>query len=61
MNRTHTSANDESIVIVGIGGIFPGASNLDEFWRLIVSGMSAAQEVPAERWALNPQRACKDG
>ena len=39
-----------SIAIVGIGGIFPGANNLDEFWQLIENAQSAATEVPDGRW-----------
>ena len=29
---------------------FPGAPNLDAFWRLIREGRSAVGEVPADRW-----------
>ncbi len=39
-----------SIAITGIGGIFPGAKNLDEFWQMIVDGRSAAKKVPLGRW-----------
>lgn len=39
-----------SIAITGIGGIFPGAGSLDEFWQMIVEGRSAAKKVPLGRW-----------
>lgn len=39
-----------AIAITGIGGIFPGSSNLDEFWQMIVEARSAADEVPVSRW-----------
>jgi acyl transferase domain-containing protein/3-hydroxymyristoyl/3-hydroxydecanoyl-(acyl carrier protein) dehydratase len=39
-----------SIAITGIGGIFPGAASLDEFWQMIVEGRSAAKKVPLGRW-----------
>ena len=45
---------DQRIAIVGIGGIFPGAPTLDDFWRLIVSGISSSAEVPDHRWPLRP-------
>ena len=41
-----------SVAIVGIGGIFPDAPELDRFWHNIVSGHSAAREVPPDRWAV---------
>ncbi|GAK58852.1 beta-hydroxyacyl-(acyl-carrier-protein) dehydratase, FabA/FabZ [Candidatus Vecturithrix granuli] len=40
------------IAIVGIGGIFPGAPTLEQFWTNIKQGISAAQEVPPGRWPL---------
>lgn len=38
------------IAITGIGGIFPGADNLDEFWQLICDARTAADTVPENRW-----------
>lgn len=43
---------EHPIAIVGIGGIFPGASSLEEFWKNIETGVSAAREVPPGRWPL---------
>lgn len=37
-----------------MGGIFPGASSLAEFWRLIEEGRDACRPVPAGRWLLDP-------
>lgn len=45
------------IAIVGIGGIFPRAATLDQFWQQIATGQSAAREVPAGRWILDPSDA----
>lgn len=45
-----------AIAITGIGGIFPGADSLDEFWQLIAEARSAAAEVPDGRW---PEAASK--
>ena len=41
------------IAIVGIGGIFPGARDLDQFWEAIAAGRSAVREVPEGRWILD--------
>jgi len=42
------------IAIVGLGGVFPGARDLDEFWQNILSAKDAAIDVGADRWRLNP-------
>ncbi len=41
-----------SVAIVGIGGIFPDAPDLDSFWANIRSGKSATRDVPAGRWQI---------
>jgi thioester reductase-like protein len=38
------------VAIVGISGRYPGAGDLDQFWRNLESGYDAITEVPAERW-----------
>lgn len=38
------------IAIVGMGCRFPGARNLQEYWRLLLSGRRQFQSVPADRW-----------
>jgi len=40
----------EPIAIIGMACRFPGAADLNAFWRLIEEGRSAASEVPADRW-----------
>ncbi len=50
----------DPIAIVGLGGIFPGGSDLDDFWSLVRDGRSAAQEVPEHRWVLPPKIAASD-
>ncbi|MCZ6602107.1 MAG: beta-ketoacyl synthase N-terminal-like domain-containing protein, partial [Planctomycetota bacterium] len=45
------------IAVVGIGAVFPGALTLDEFWKNIKAGKSAAREVPEGRWVLPPESA----
>jgi acyl transferase domain-containing protein/NADPH:quinone reductase-like Zn-dependent oxidoreductase/acyl carrier protein len=42
---------DDSIAIVGASCRFPGADNLDGFWRLLASAGDAVSEVDDERWS----------
>ena len=35
----------ERIAIVGLGGIFPGAADLETFWRNIANGVDSGQPV----------------
>lgn len=44
----------ERIAIVGIGGVFPGARDLDEFWQNILDAKDTAIDVAADRWRLQP-------
>jgi acyl transferase domain-containing protein/3-hydroxymyristoyl/3-hydroxydecanoyl-(acyl carrier protein) dehydratase len=43
----------EPIAIVGMGGVFPGAPALADFWRLIEEGRDTCGPVPAGRWLLD--------
>ncbi|MFU1858509.1 SDR family NAD(P)-dependent oxidoreductase [Sphingobacterium sp. NGMCC 1.201703] len=38
------------VAIVGMDCIFPGAKNLEEYWRNIILGKDSVTEVPDERW-----------
>src|SRR3954464_3429449 len=40
----------EPIAIIGMACRFPGAPNLQAYWRLIEEGRSGVREVPPERW-----------
>lgn len=52
-----TSDRAERIAIVGVGGIFPGASDLDTFWTNIANGVDSGRHVSPDRWSLHPERA----
>jgi acyl transferase domain-containing protein len=43
---------DTAIAIVGIGCMFPGADNIDEFWRVLVNGEDHVQDIPPERFNI---------
>ncbi|WP_438018420.1 SDR family NAD(P)-dependent oxidoreductase [Sorangium sp. So ce315] len=38
------------IAVIGMSCRFPGASSLEEFWRLLAEGRSAVRHVPPQRW-----------
>lgn len=48
------------IAVVGMGGVFPGATDLQQFWRNIVAKRDMVREVPAGRWILDPYEALAD-
>jgi len=39
-----------AVAIVGIGCRFPGAADVESFWKLLVSGGEAVRQVPEGRW-----------
>ncbi|MFF7728693.1 aminotransferase class I/II-fold pyridoxal phosphate-dependent enzyme [Streptomyces sp. NPDC008001] len=43
-------AAGEPIAIVGMGCRFPGAPDVDSYWRLLLDGRDAVGEVPRDRW-----------
>ena len=43
----------EPIAIVGLSCRFPGASDVDAFWRLLAGGGDAISEVPRDRWDVD--------
>ena len=47
----------EQIAIVGIGGIFPGAPDLNTFWQNIEHGIDSGRTVPDGRWYLSAAKA----
>ena len=40
----------EPVAIVGMACRFPGAADLDAYWRLLCESLDAISEVPRERW-----------
>ncbi len=45
-----TPAPQESIAIIGMAGRFPGAANLEAFWKLLEKGETAIGKLPENRW-----------
>ena len=40
----------EPIAVVGMAGVFPGASDISKFWQNIVNKVDSSCEVPEKRW-----------
>ncbi|MBW2591719.1 MAG: SDR family oxidoreductase [Deltaproteobacteria bacterium] len=45
------SANTPPVAVIGMGCVFPGSSDLKEYWRLIFRGIDAITEVPKTHWS----------
>ncbi|MBU6400469.1 MAG: SDR family NAD(P)-dependent oxidoreductase, partial [Verrucomicrobia bacterium] len=43
-------ADAEDLAIIGIAGHYPGAVELEQFWRNLEQGVESIGEVPASRW-----------
>lgn len=48
----YTKSKDQSlnIAIIGMACIYPGARNIEEYWKNIVLGKNCITEVPDDRW-----------
>ncbi|HUQ69741.1 MAG TPA: beta-ketoacyl synthase N-terminal-like domain-containing protein, partial [Planctomycetaceae bacterium] len=51
----------ERIAIVGLGGVFPGARTVAEFWDNVARGVDSGRDVPPGRWHLAPDAAYSPG
>ncbi|MYW14877.1 SDR family NAD(P)-dependent oxidoreductase, partial [Streptomyces sp. SID2955] len=40
----------DDIAVIGLAGRYPGAPDLDTFWRNLAGGVDSIVEVPADRW-----------
>ena len=41
---------NKPIAVVGMGGVFPSAPNIRQFWENVITGVDTSDTVPAERW-----------
>jgi acyl transferase domain-containing protein len=47
-------AGAHDIAVIGMHGMAPGASDLDEFWRNLIDEKDVITEIPADRWDYRP-------
>jgi acyl transferase domain-containing protein/phosphopantetheinyl transferase len=47
---TEDTPRPTDVAIVGMAALFPGAADLESYWRNIVAGVDAVTDVPASRW-----------
>lgn len=45
-----SAGKKEEIAIIGLAGRYPGADNLQEFWKNLCDGKDCITEIPKERW-----------
>ena len=50
MPAVHTQSRGREIAVIGVGGRYPGADNLDGFWQNLRNGVHSFKPVPHERW-----------
>lgn len=48
-------AGRPAIAVVGMAGRFPGAPDVDAYWRLLSGGEEAVRQIPPERWDTTAQ------
>ncbi|MEO9590065.1 SDR family NAD(P)-dependent oxidoreductase, partial [Rhodopirellula bahusiensis] len=48
-----SKSSAEAIAIVGVSCRFPGAPDLDAYWKVISEGIDATAEIPPERWDVD--------
>ena len=49
-SRSAAARNGDEIAVIGMACRFPGAPDLEAYWRLLRHGECAVREVPASRW-----------
>ncbi len=47
------SITAEPLAIIGMGGVFPGAKDIDQFWERLLEGYDRTQPVPADRYPID--------
>ncbi|MDX9802338.1 MAG: beta-ketoacyl synthase N-terminal-like domain-containing protein, partial [Spirochaetia bacterium] len=38
------------IAVIGMGGVFPGSRNVEEFWKNVLSGKTFIKDMPKKYW-----------
>ncbi len=51
--QAQPAIDNDAIAIIGMSGIYPMASDLDQFWRNLAAGRDCIVEIPTDRWPLD--------
>ncbi|MDQ0059021.1 acyl transferase domain-containing protein/acyl carrier protein [Paenibacillus harenae] len=61
--ETAVQSFERDIAIIGVGGRYPNADSLEQFWENLKNGVDSVLEVPKERWDhsryFDPQKGVK--
>jgi acyl transferase domain-containing protein len=49
LKNSERTENDD-IAVIGMSGQFPGAKNIDKFWKNLIEGKNSIVEIPEDRW-----------
>ncbi|OGO88700.1 MAG: hypothetical protein A2Y15_01960 [Clostridiales bacterium GWF2_36_10] len=52
-NNPTTQLLSNSIAVISVSGLFPGARNIEEYWGNLIEGKSSITEVPSERFDIS--------
>jgi len=50
ISQVDSGEDDDAVVIVGLGAIFPGARTIAAYWDLLITGRDPKIDVPPDRW-----------
>ncbi len=48
--RSRQTRSSAPVAVLGLGGVFPGAGSVPDFWRSLLDGAHAIREIPPDRW-----------
>ncbi len=51
--KVFTSSDDGALAVIGMHGLFAGATDLDSFWEQLRDGRNLITEVPADHWDVD--------
>ncbi|MCB2360150.1 SDR family NAD(P)-dependent oxidoreductase [Clostridium estertheticum] len=50
--QSFCSTGNTDIAIIGVAGLYPKATTLEEFWKNLYDGVDCIEEIPENRWPL---------
>ncbi|WP_368473189.1 beta-ketoacyl synthase N-terminal-like domain-containing protein [Saccharomonospora azurea] len=50
---TPSPRDDGAVAVIGLSGRYPGAGDVEAFWRVLREGRNTISEVPRDRWSVD--------